>query len=342
MHLAAQSLVLAAVGVMAGCGESPLVSATSRPIIYGDDGRRELFEVSDQEWVTDFARARVAALVPHRRISITSDGVVLSASAAVESQALCEGVQFREQPALAQCSAVLVTDELVLTAGHCARLCAQSRIVFGLYYDEPGVLHPIQEDDLFDCIDVVTDVRDQRGVDYAWLRIDRPRGLVDAPWRPSPDLQEGLTLLGFPGGVPMKVEQQGAVADIAGPVFLTNHDAFAGHSGGPLLDDEVRIVGVFGGGAPDLVETSDGCFRPRVTNHEGIERSTNMAAAVEGLCSASPCEGLCARGDQASSCEPTGGCSACGRDLSDSVEYLLVLLLGLWCRRLSRAPRAPA
>ena len=236
-----------------------LVAGPANAVIYGDDDRVEIADLDDDE--IRAAAARVAALVVDEPMQSWG-----------EEQQLCDSVRFAEQPVVARCGAVLMDADLVLTAGHCARMCSLSRIVFG-------------DDDSYACTDVVADhIADD--VDFAWLRLDRPvLGIEPALARREPaSIGESLTLLSFPGGIPMKADQGGVVTSRGEASFRTNHDAFAGSSGGPLLDATGAVVGILGGGAPDFVETPAGCFEPFVIDaDDGLERATDTATAIASL-----------------------------------------------------------
>lgn len=65
----------------------------------------------------------------------------------------------------------------------------------------------LDETNVYACADVVVDDVSESGVDYAFLRLDRPVETGATPAIPRvepPELAEALTLVSFPGGIPMK------------------------------------------------------------------------------------------------------------------------------------------
>jgi hypothetical protein len=279
-------------------------------VIYGDDDRVEMFELAPGEPTFEIGTSAVAAMVKHAAVKEQGEEVWLDGPAWGDEQGLCADVRFGAQPVAAACTAVAVTGDLVLTAGHCARLCSQTRFVFGWWYDGPGQLRRLTDDDIYDCVDVVVDEVDDTDVDYAWLRLDRPRAAgptvtlrLDAP---APD--EHVALVSFPSGIPMKGDRGGRVTATGDRVFTASLDAFGGSSGGPVLDDDGAVLGVLGGGAADLTLTEEGCVVPTVLSHGGMERATTSSVALDGLCAAEPASSLC-DGDGGDATRPTiAGC----------------------------------
>jgi hypothetical protein len=135
---------------------------------------------------------------------------------------LCDGVRFGEEPAAATCSGVLIADDLVLTAGHCARglECASLSPVFGFHYDADGVENVIDAEDVYRCRQIVgfEIPNAQSALDYGFIRLERP---VSDPRKPATlsrvavalDLGETLVAFGFPGGIPLKVRASVVVRD---------------------------------------------------------------------------------------------------------------------------------
>jgi len=303
------SLLLAPALAACGPGDESLGVARQRAI-YGADDRVEVRSLDEADPARAVAFEAVAALVPLAQLRKTESGVNITGPTWAEERNLCDDVRFAQQPVVARCSAVLVDDDLVLTAGHCARLCSVTRIVFGVLYESPSTLRPLTDDDVFACVDVVADETTGDGVDFAWLRLDRPVGPARRPVAlrlvpPSPG--ESLALIGFPAGVPMKADHGGVVTGAGDGVFFTSHDAFHSSSGGPLLDDAGRLIGILGGGAPDLVLTARGCNAPvDATSLGGVERSTAIAPALARLCGSAPCDPLCRHEAEARNCDGTG------------------------------------
>jgi hypothetical protein len=324
----ATTVLLACSLVACDRAHEPLGSV-EQPVIYGADDREEVVSLEADDPVREVGIAAVAAMVPTQQIQTVDGRVELTGPTLHDDRALCEGARFAEQPVVAHCSAVLVGDDLVLTAGHCAKLCSQTSIVFGVYYVDAGVLRQLASEDVFDCVDVVADTQVAGGVDVAWLRLDRPAGRRPvAPSFDSVDVGDALALVSFPAGVPMKVDLGGIVTHLGEGLFTTSHDAFQSSSGGPLLDERGRLVGILGAGAPDLTETPEGCYEPLVASSDpadGVERATSVERAWEELCDARTCVVE----------EAEDGCSMGSAPGSARCPSALLLAL-LWMRRSRR------
>jgi hypothetical protein len=322
------------------CGHpSERIGSAEQPVIYGADDRVEIASLHPDDPIRATGVAQVAAMVPSNQVHSIDDVVNLSGPTWADDRELCDGVAFADQPVLAHCTAVLLGDDLVLTAGHCAKLCSSSKIVFGVYYDEPGALHPIASSDVYDCADVIVDTWSP-GVDFAWLRLDRA---VSGAERPAtarlspPPPGEALALVSFPGGIPMKADLGGCVTTPGEGIFYTSHDAFQSSSGAPLLDELGQVVGVLAGGAPDLVATPEGCNEPLVIDSDdGVERATIFANALRGLCEPIASDPLCAaHGYDGPPDEAVGGCSLAADSESRSHGWLLIASW-LACARVRR------
>jgi hypothetical protein len=332
-----------ACSLLVACDDEPApLASEAQPIVYGEDDRVEVFAVDPDDPAAGLARRSVVAMVPRDRLVEHGGRLELTGPTWTEDRDLCPGVRFGDEPAIASCSAVLAGDDLVLTAGHCAALCASSKLVFGFYYDAPDALHPLEPSDVFDCVDVLAD-RHGEADDFAWLRLDRPAGPshAPAPLRSEPPAAgEHVTLVGFPSGLPMKIDAGGSVSDAGGDLFHTSSDAFEGSSGSPLLDDDGLLLGVLGGGARDLEPTSDGCNVPVVADGAtpGVERASNVAVALDALCDERPDEPLCgADGDPPA---PSPGCSveAPAAPRGAMAPFVLALVLSFARRRAQARP----
>jgi hypothetical protein len=296
---AALALLLAQALGASACGD-PTVSIERAPVVYGPDDRRQVYEV-EEPGLRALAES-VVALVPKGVISVGAHGEVrITAPSWGERDDLCPGEPFRDEPALALCTGVLVGDDLLLSAGHCLQQlpCDRMTVVRGLAYRAPGRLRPLGADDVFACREVVArelsppDAEAQ--LDHAWLRLDRPAPRarpVSISAAPTA-LVEGsrVVTIGHGGGVPAKVT--------AGPVvkarpawldfFASSLDVFHGASGSPVLDADGRMVGLLARGGDDWAAGPGGCrsaaHRPEAA---GEEEATYAFRALEGLCRAAP------------------------------------------------------
>ncbi len=299
--------------------------STTQPVIYGADDRVEL-EGHPSPELRATAAARVAALMNERRVRLVGGQVQISAEPLADAAGLCTGERFAEQPAAATCSAVLVDDDVIVTAGHCVRAdedCRGLRFVFG-YRWVAGALAPIQPGDVHACREVIARRRDPPEatprLDYAFVRLDRPvTRLAGAIRVADPIATATVTTIGHPLGLPMKIDGGGHVVDARsaeGDFFVTTADAFRGSSGSAVLDSSLALIGIQARGGMDFVDTGSCAVTAVRTATEAEEKATYATAAVDGLCQTGWPSGLCGRraicGDGA--CTGGEGPTTCAED----------------------------
>jgi V8-like Glu-specific endopeptidase len=166
---------------------------------------------------------------------------------------LCEDVRFFEQESLANCSASLISEDLILTAAHCieeqgADKCGDYHVVFDYALGRPVEMFSAEQvyhckEVLYYRFDSMSDVED-----LAVIRLDRkvphrtPLRLAEE----KPSVKDPVTLLGYPLGLPLKFVDDGEVTDVR-PLNLSfrhNLDTFSCNSGGPTLNERGEVVGV--------------------------------------------------------------------------------------------------
>lgn len=278
--------------------ETPL-ETSERSVVYGEDDRLDVYAHPDEAWRTLTERS-IVAMVPVDDLDVSdpADVRILSDENLGERLGLCEDQRFRDQPDVSDCSATLIDDDLVLTAGHCMgsqRRCESLRYVFGAYFDAEGQLSTITTDDVYSCQRLVQTIPDG-DLDHAIVQLDRPvtgaRGpapvkLLDEPMATG----SAVTLIGFPSGLPAKIANNGAVVDPREDdldFFEATVDAFGGNSGSGVFDESGALVGILVRGERDYRDRG-GCtvvneLEDERSVEEGAEDITYVARAIERLC----------------------------------------------------------
>lgn len=328
---------------LSACAD-PAISATAKTraeLIYGEDSRRDAFAVDDV-WLRDAALASSVALVPAGALESQPDGsFAISAPTSGEFYNLCASERFREQPAAAVCSGVLASESLVLTAGHCAHrlACGEQAWVFGYAITEEGRAPRLSADDVYHCDRVVFAAhhvdRAGRRWDYAAVQLSRP---VAAPrralalGRELPRAGDRVNVVGYPAGVPLKVDGAASVLSIRPDTldyFMLNSDTYDRSSGSAVLAENGELIGLLVRGGQDYeYREREACWIsrrvPEATPAEDAEHASYAAKLAEALCVqgislGEPCDALRAGGG--------AGCAFATRVRDASAPAMLIVSL---------------
>jgi len=169
------------------------------------------------------------------------------------SQDLCPAERFGEQSTSSTCSGILVDRTHVVTAASCLtesgpNRCRNTKFVFNYYVTGYQNGQPqyaeITISDVYSCGSVVR--VSQNGQNWAVATLDR-EVLPSSGHHPVPALStdaqrrtagEALVTIGFPSGLPMKIEDGGAVIS-AGPSSLSH---FTATKAGPTIAGSVVLT----------------------------------------------------------------------------------------------------
>lgn len=297
-----------------------LVSAAESPalaIIYGTDDRKEVYDYDGlPEW--DPALQSTGALMSRSDIDASDPtNVIFNAPTLAEDFDLCPSERFGDQSTPGFCSGFLITEDHIVTAGHCvedASDCGGTTFVFYYEMASEGVRNTITTDDIYDCQSVLTHIY-VNGDDFAIVELDRPvvgiepvlvrRGGIfeHAPGGP------GVVAIGHPYGIPLKVADNASALEGSRDYFVSNVDTFGGNSGSGVYSATTQeLTGILVRGNNDWVDNGacnesagcpdTGCVPPAGDGLEEAVRSNFLAPWTPPRCD----DGLCDPGEDEFSC----------------------------------------
>ena len=255
------------VGILAACGSpessaplrADIVSNSGEKLIYGNDDRRDIFEVGSS------LQLRVAdstvALMEASSLTKSGSRYAIQGQSFGASNGLCETEPYFNQPTAAFCSGSLVGTDLILTAGHCVKTaadCASARFVFGFGVRARGetpTSAPVSE--VYSCKEIVHTIMQPAGEDFAVVRLDRP---VTGHAVLSLDRNSGIAagdeifVAGHPAGLPTKIAGGAKVRRVESEYFVANLDTYGGNSGSAVFNASTGdIEGILVRGDNDFV-----------------------------------------------------------------------------------------
>ncbi len=298
--------------ILAACGPE-IPGRSARPLIYGEDDRVEVFAAQPQAIGALAIQTSVSLIPPEHIDDRDPSHVQLRAPILGQAQDLCDGEPFYEQKAPARCSGVLIAEQLVLTAGHCAPKegCgAKLRLVFNHHLQAPGRQAQITQDDVFSCRRVL-----QRGAeDWALIELDRPAQRAPARATATPTIGQSLISVGHPAGLPTKIDAGGTLLGEDHAHLFLSTDTFEGSSGGAIFDRSGALLGISVGGGDDF-EYGDGCFVHRRASENDREVAVRAALILDAIEPSAPPQTVSC-GDGLCETEELQSCAAdCGRTL---------------------------
>ena len=220
----------------------PPESTLSTRVIYGRDHRKEIFTLSDLK-ARQLAES-VAVMIPKKLLNTLPTGFTrIQAQTLGKSLSLCPTERFREQMAPGFCTAFLVGEDRVLTAGHCIRdqtECDQTQMIFNYQATWRGLaVDSVPSLNVYACKSVVYREENRGGADFAILRLDRrmkdpkPLALTRAT---TPSVGIPIFTIASTSGLPLKWIDGARIRANLGDVGFANLDTGSGSSGAPIFN----------------------------------------------------------------------------------------------------------
>lgn len=232
-------------------------------IVYGKDDRHET--ISTDPIIQKLAKS-TAGMFNKDSVNDIGTHIMFNPITLGVEKDLIKGSDFEDQSSALSCSAFLVADDLMVTAGHCILNqdeCDNSSFVFDYKIKELGKNADIlvSKTKIYDCKEVVeakleSDKFDLKNIDYSLVRLKRKVvGRTPLKFRTSGKINSSASVMtiGHPSGLPQKVTFNGQIFENDhSNYFLTNLDTFSGNSGSPVFNQSTGLVeGILVRGAED-------------------------------------------------------------------------------------------
>lgn len=244
-------------------------------VIYDEDDRKDYNEIS-QTSSFDGKRS-VLAIIYNENINTLKNGEVhIDGKSIGEERQLCASETFRDQLAVADCTAFLIAPNIAVTAGHCMNTvqdCKKKKFVQNYAVTASNDMKDaffVYNENVATCTEIIAREKNQAtGLDYAILKLDRDlesNHYFKMRTEGSVELGAKLTVMGYPSGLPLKYTQNSVVRENTNPIFFQmNADTFGGNSGSPVIDEVTGLVeGILVRGERDYeLDRAQNCYRAK-------------------------------------------------------------------------------
>lgn len=277
--------------------QTSVAIAQNRPdVIYGQDNRKDLYQLFQNESLFKNLAASTALLTTSSKISESQfPGLKeLETETLQNKMNVCSQEPFAQQPIGGWCSGFLVSQDILVTAGHCITSeyrCSQTAVIFD-YAMKRNSSNPqfVPDQNIFQCKEIISRRYDPpRGLDYAVIRLDRQvagRQPLRVRTLGTVSDSEKLTIIGHPSGLPTKVASGAWIREnSASEYFVTNTDSYGGNSGSAVVNQNGEVEGILVRGETDY-EYQGGCMVSKkcvedACRGEDVTRSTTFAQFIK-------------------------------------------------------------
>ncbi len=269
----------------------------STAAIYGDDDRRLVF--SNSTSYTKQLSLSIAAKLRSKPKAIGNNKYVISTKPLNEHvNNLCPGEKFEKAETSSNCTAFLVGEDLMVTAGHCINTQEECDNSTWLFSSEiaADLSHPIVDKaDFVTCKKLINRVKNSFSKnDWAIFKVSKSTKLRPIlKFRTAGKINNNakLSVIGHPSGLPLIITDENKITNNDSEfLFKINSDTFGGNSGSPVFNEETGLVeGILTDGDSDYrLNKSRGCMEAykctaKTCKGENVVRITNIPELVPNM-----------------------------------------------------------
>lgn len=241
-----------------------LQTLAAPPVIYGEDNRKDVYESSSS--LVELSKS-TAAMIPNSKISVAS-GTATITGETLEAKGVCADERFAKQMTAANCSGFLVSETVLVTAGHCIKSqddCNGYKWVFDYKMDsDKQKTMKVASSEVYSCKRIISRSLDQvTKDDFAVIQLDRKVDRRPLSFRKSGNIGvgESVLVIGHPSGLPTKIADGANVRSRASKHFVANLDTYGGNSGSAVFNARTgEVEGILVRGENDYVASDRGCL----------------------------------------------------------------------------------
>ncbi|GAB4417163.1 MAG: hypothetical protein OHK0056_25960 [Bacteriovoracaceae bacterium] len=279
---------------------SILTSGHAQSAIYGEDERQLAYETPIYQ---EYSRSVLSQIRDGSLILEQEDYFLKTKSLNEHVGNLCEDTPFKDVPTFSRCSAFLISDDLMVTAGHCINNhdeCLKAVWVFSDEIDPRDPKPRILKQDIVKCDKIVSRIKNPISKnDYALIKLtSKVSHRPHLKFRTSGRIEneDRLLVLGHPTGLPLTISDNNKILENSSDfLFKINSDTFGGNSGSPVINLRTGLVeGILTDGDLDYIldserkcKTTFKC-RDNQCRGENVVRITNIPELVPNMTPVEP------------------------------------------------------
>jgi hypothetical protein len=242
--------------------------------VYDQDDRYELKDADQSIRLLGKSVAGMVELTSVESINVNGvDKIRILTSQNGDWDIFCDDIPFYGQLIAPNCTGFLIGENLLMTAGHCAKdvekSCLENIWAFGIedYKTDPTKQYiDLDLSEVATCEKVLSVSIDPVGLDYAIIQLKGAEKIPSLKIRSNNEKissNDKVFSIGHPRGTPLKVADNGSIhSNVHESFFTTDLDTFKGNSGSPVFNKtSYEVEGILVRGNDDFYwDGARGCF----------------------------------------------------------------------------------